>query len=52
MDMLLMFEKGKHGGMSMINHRYARANIPNSPDYRENEAPRRNMYWHANNFHV
>lgn len=34
-----MIENGKCGGINMICHRYTRANIPNTPDFRENEAP-------------
>lgn len=38
-DMLLMVEKGIRGGISMISHRYGKANNPYMGDkYNENES--------------
>lgn len=50
-DMLLMVKNGIGGGISQISQRYAKAKIPNTPDYSGNEAPSYTMYWEANNLY-
>ena len=50
-DMLLMFEKGIRGGVSMISHRHAQANIPNTKEFDPEKAPSYIMYWDANNLY-
>ena len=37
LDMILMFEKGMRGGISMISHRYAKANNPYLQNYEKNK---------------
>lgn len=32
-----MFENNLRGGISVIGHRHAKANVPGTPDYNENE---------------
>lgn len=46
-DMLLMFENGNHGGVSMINQSYAQVNIPVTPEYSPDQTPSYIMYWDA-----
>ena len=51
-DMLLFFEKGIRGGVSVISQRYAEANTPYmNEDYNPNIPTSYIMYWDANNLY-
>src|SRR5215216_1042149 len=44
MDEYLMVENGIRGGMTMVSHRYAKANNPKCPDYNPSKPKSRIMY--------
>ena len=48
-DMYLMIEKGIRGGVSMITHKYAKAN--NGSNYKRDEPTSYIIYWDANNLY-
>ena len=50
-DMLLFIEQGVRGGVSMVSHRHAKANIPNTAEYDSTQASQYIMYWDANNLY-
>ena len=50
-DMLLFIEQGVKGGVSMISHRYAKSNIPNTAGYDSSQSSQFIMYWDANNLY-
>lgn len=50
-NMLMFIEKDIQGGISMICHRYAQANIPNTPEFNKHDDPRYTMYWDVNNLY-
>lgn len=50
-DMHLFIEKGTRGGVSMISHRYSKANIPGTEDYDVTEPNRHILYLDANNLY-
>ena len=50
-DMYQFIEKGMRGGISFINHRYAKANNPKLPDYNKEKPESHIMYLDANNLY-
>jgi len=48
-DKHLFFESGIRGGVSVISHRYAKANLSELPEYDENKPNQYLIYWDANN---
>lgn len=50
-DMYQMVEKGSRGGISMISHKYAKANNPYIDDYDEEKPDSYIMYYDANNLY-
>ena len=51
MDMHLFIEEGIRGGVSMISHRYAKANVPELDDYDPTKPNEYLMYLDANNLY-
>ena len=47
----LFFENNIRGGISVISHRYARANVPGTPDYNPEEPNSYILYVDANNLY-
>ena len=52
LDMHIMIKKGMRGGISSINHRYAKANHPAVPDYDPNSPHVYLMYLDANGLYA
>ena len=50
-DMYLMIEKGIRGGVSMITHKYTKANNADISDYKRDEPTSHIIYWDANNLY-
>ena len=50
-EMHLFIEKGIHGGVSMISHCYAKANVPEMDDYNLDKPNEYLMYLDANNLY-
>ena len=50
-DMYLFFENGIRGGVSMITHRYAKANHPEMPDYEPKNPLQSLIYLDSNNLY-
>src|SRR6185295_3328624 len=50
-NMHLMVEQGLRGGISMVSHRYAKANISNTKDFDENKPKSNILYLDANNLY-
>ena len=50
-DMFLMFEKANRGGISVINHKYAKANNPYVPDYNVDEENSYLLQFDVNNLY-
>ena len=50
-DMYLFVEEGLRGGISMISHRYSKANIPYAPGYDPNQENSFILYADANNLY-
>jgi len=50
-DMYLMTERGIRGGISMISHRYSKANHKYLPNYNPNEESKYIIYLDANNLY-
>ena len=50
-DMYLMVEQGIRGGISMISHKFAKANNPYMEEYDPDQPPSYILYWDANNLH-
>ena len=50
-DKYLFFEAAKRGGICVISHRYAKANIPGQEKYSEKEPTSHLMYLDANNLY-
>ena len=50
-DMYLMVEQGIRGGISMISHKFAKANNPYMEEYDPDQPPSYIMYWDANNLY-
>ena len=50
-DMHLMIERGTRGGVSVISHRWAKANNPYIPDYDSNQPSVYPIYLDANNLY-
>ena len=48
-DMYMFFEDGKRGGVSVISHRYAKANIPGRDDFDPAKPNNWLIYLDANN---
>jgi hypothetical protein len=51
LDMVLMFEKGMRGGISMISHRHAVANTEVNPEYDPSKPKSNIIYLDANNLY-
>jgi hypothetical protein len=51
LDMVLMFEKGMRGGISMISHRHAVANTEANPEYDSSKPKSNIIYLDANNLY-
>jgi hypothetical protein len=50
-DQHLFIEAGIRGGVSSINHRYAKANLAQLPGYNPDESNKHLIYWDANNLY-
>ena len=48
----LMIESGIRGGLSYVAKRHARANVPDSPEYRPDEPPSYLAYWDCNSLYA
>ena len=50
-DQHLFVESGIRGGVSVISHRYAKANLPQLPEYDATKSNEHLIYWDANNLY-
>ena len=50
-DMMLMIEKSVRGGLSQVTHRYAKSNVPGTPDYDDTKPPLHILYADENNLY-
>ena len=50
-DQHLFVESGIRGGVSVISHRYAKANLPPLPEYDVTKPNEHLIYWDANNLY-